>query len=99
MTIVAQAFLVLALVLAAALAIVSARAARTRQKLRAMGQRDAKAVLRQRPGVDELRNTAPPAVLDALRRGRKIEAIKLYREAAGVGLKEAKDYVEAIERR
>jgi ribosomal protein L7/L12 len=30
--------------------------------------------------------------------GNKIEAIKLYREATGVGLKEAKDAVEAIER-
>jgi len=29
--------------------------------------------------------------------GRKIEAIKLYRELAGVGLKEAKEAVEAIE--
>jgi ribosomal protein L7/L12 len=30
--------------------------------------------------------------------GRKIEAIKLYRERTGVGLKEAKDAVEALER-
>ena len=30
--------------------------------------------------------------------GRKIEAIKLYRERTGAGLKEAKDAVEAIER-
>jgi len=32
----------------------------------------------------------------ALRAGNKIEAIKLYRLAAGVGLKEAKDAVEAM---
>jgi ribosomal protein L7/L12 len=31
---------------------------------------------------------------DALRAGRTIEAIKLYREATGVGLKQAKDAVE-----
>lgn len=31
-----------------------------------------------------------------LRAGRKIEAIKIYREANGVGLKEAKDAVEAL---
>ena len=31
--------------------------------------------------------------------GRKIEAIKIYREATGAGLKEAKEAVEAIERR
>ena len=30
--------------------------------------------------------------------GRKIEAIKLYREATGAGLKEAKDVVEEIEK-
>jgi len=32
------------------------------------------------------------------RAGRKIEAIKIYRERMGVGLKEAKDAVEALER-
>jgi hypothetical protein len=31
----------------------------------------------------------------ALARGNKIEAIKLYREVTGVGLKEAKDAVES----
>jgi large subunit ribosomal protein L7/L12 len=30
--------------------------------------------------------------------GHKIEAIKLYRERTGLGLKEAKDAVEALER-
>jgi hypothetical protein len=34
--------------------------------------------------------------LDLLRRGEKIEAIKLYRERTGAGLKEAKDAVEAL---
>jgi ribosomal protein L7/L12 len=33
-----------------------------------------------------------------LRAGRKINAVKLYREAHGVGLKEAKDAVDAMER-
>lgn len=32
-----------------------------------------------------------------LRAGRKIEAIKRYREVTGVGLREAKDAVEAME--
>lgn len=46
---------------------------------------------------------APPRTADLeeqlcalLRDGRKIEAIKVYREAAGVGLKEAKDAVEGL---
>jgi ribosomal protein L7/L12 len=29
--------------------------------------------------------------------GRKIEAIKLYRQATGEGLKEAKDFIEAVQ--
>jgi ribosomal protein L7/L12 len=33
-----------------------------------------------------------------LRKGNKIEAIKIYREATGLGLKEAKEAVEALER-
>ena len=41
------------------------------------------------PGVDE-------KVLELMRAGQKIEAIKLYREQTGVGLKEAKDYVESL---
>jgi hypothetical protein len=36
-------------------------------------------------------------IIEELRRGRKIEAIKLYRRATGVGLKEAKDQVEALD--
>jgi hypothetical protein len=34
---------------------------------------------------------------EALFRGRKIEAIKIYKEATGLGLKEAKDAVDALE--
>jgi ribosomal protein L7/L12 len=41
--------------------------------------------------------TLPASVEQALRNGNKIEAIKLFREATGVGLKEAKEAVEAME--
>ena len=37
----------------------------------------------------------PAPVLHAMQRGNKIEAIKLLREATGMGLKEAKDTVDA----
>jgi hypothetical protein len=37
----------------------------------------------------------PPDAIVALQRGDKIEAIKLTRERLGLGLKEAKDLVEA----
>lgn len=43
----------------------------------------------------ESADALPPAVVDALQRGNKIEAIKLLREHSGLGLKEAKDAVEA----
>lgn len=36
-------------------------------------------------------------IMMLLRSGRKIEAIKVYREKTGVGLKEAKDAVERLE--
>ena len=39
----------------------------------------------------------PPAFYEALQANKKIQAIKIYREATGVGLKEAKDYVDALE--
>jgi ribosomal protein L7/L12 len=39
-------------------------------------------------------NLLPENVREALAKGRKIEAIKLLREATGIGLKEAKDIVE-----
>jgi len=35
---------------------------------------------------------------DLIAGGRKIEAIKLYRELTGLGLKEAKDAIDALER-
>jgi Ribosomal protein L7/L12 C-terminal domain len=41
----------------------------------------------------------PTAVRDALSRGEKIEAIRMYREATGAGLKEAKDAIEELQRR
>lgn len=41
----------------------------------------------------------PPAVVEALRSGKKIEAIKCYRQSTAVGLKEAKDFIEETQRR
>jgi ribosomal protein L7/L12 len=50
-------------------------------------------------GIQEPVPDVHPMVLQELQQGRKIQAIKAYREATGVGLKEAKDEVEAIGRR
>jgi len=38
-----------------------------------------------------------PAIQEALRRGNKIEAIKIYRELTGVGLAEAKQAIDQAE--
>lgn len=40
----------------------------------------------------------PASVTDALQRGNKMEAIKLLRGKSGLGLKEAKDVIEAAAR-
>jgi ribosomal protein L7/L12 len=41
----------------------------------------------------------PREIVEAVQSGRKIEAIKLYRKATAVGLKEAKDFIEEVQRR
>jgi hypothetical protein len=41
----------------------------------------------------------PPEIAEAMRSGKKILAIKLQRESGGMGLKEAKDFIEEVERR
>ncbi|MCE9546271.1 MAG: ribosomal protein L7/L12 [Planctomycetia bacterium] len=38
-------------------------------------------------------------ICEALFAGKKIEAIKLYRELSGQGLRESKDFVEGLEAR
>lgn len=48
------------------------------------------------PGANPL---FPPEIQEALRRGNKIEAIKIYRELTGVGLAEAKQAIERFEPR
>ncbi len=40
-------------------------------------------------------NRMPPEVLSALQRGQTIQAIKLLRTATGLGLKDAKDAIDA----
>lgn len=45
----------------------------------------------------ELTPQQTDAIIDALYGGRKIEAIKLYREATRTGLAEAKGFVDGLE--
>ena len=40
--------------------------------------------------------SVPQEAIEAIKRGNKVEAIKLTREATSMGLKESKDAVEAL---
>mgnify|MGYP000883793604 CR=1 FL=1 len=47
----------------------------------------------------ELTDSEKEAITQAIFAGRKIEAIKLYRQATGMDLKPSKDFVEALTER
>lgn len=60
-------------------------------------------LLGARPAARPAPTPLPPTDVEAEARmlvaaGRKIEAIKLVRDATGMGLKQAKDFVEDLER-
>lgn len=40
---------------------------------------------------------ASPEIMELVRRGRKTEAIKLFRQETGAGLKDAKEFIESLE--
>ncbi len=69
------------------------------QKLgRALSRLDSRIdLLLKHAGIDPYKNL-PREVVDAVQRGEKIQAIKHYREATGVGLREAKDVIEDFQR-
>ena len=95
--------LLLGLVVAAALIAVTivARMASGEHQGPALSRLEAKldALLKQEGIQFDPFSDCPPAVVDALRRGKKIDAINGYRAATGAGLKEAKEYVEEVQRR
>src|SRR5438876_97583 len=88
-------FLIIALI---ALACAAASALKPREQARLARLERKVDMLLQRAGITyDPKSQVSPEVLEALRQGNKIQAIKLYREATGVGLKEAKDFVEEIQ--
>lgn len=91
----------IAAVAAIVVALIGARIGSIEQRLGALSRLEGKldAVLKHQGIRFDPYGETPPAVLDALRRGRTIEAIKAYRVATGVGLKEAKDHVDELRRR
>jgi ribosomal protein L7/L12 len=97
-----QAFAVLFLLVIILLSVVGHQIAEIRRRLGAQSRLEAKVdLLLSHAGLtyspfDHL----PPTVAAALQHGDgKIAVIKLYREATGVGLREAKDIIDEVMRR
>jgi hypothetical protein len=83
------------------LAFVGGRINRIHSRLAKLSSMDAKLdlLLKQAGLVYEPYKGLAPEIVEALRNGQKIQAIKLYRDTTGVGLKEAKDFIEDVQRR
>jgi hypothetical protein len=71
-----------------------------RKRIRILGRVDAKLdLLLKEAGIEfDPYKGLPREVVDALQRGKKILAIKLYRDASGTDLREAKDFIEEVQR-
>lgn len=84
-----------------AVALLTLRAAGHDQRGPALSRLEAKldALLKHQGIVFDPYSDVPVRVAEALRRGKKIEAIKEYRSATGADLREAKEFVEELERR
>jgi hypothetical protein len=94
------ALLILCVLPLAILLLISWRLDGTDRRLRELSRIDVKLdLLLKQAGIEynPYRNL-PPNVIDALKRGKKIDAIKKYREAAGVNLKEATEVIEKVQR-
>jgi ribosomal protein L7/L12 len=85
---------------AALLSALSAQISALQQKISALSRLEAKVdLLLKNAGITYDPSAGlPPGVIDALEAGNKIEAIKRYRQATGRGLKEAKDFIEELQR-
>jgi hypothetical protein len=97
-----EPLLVAAILAGAVAAVLLGRLVRTREhEARALGRVEAKldAILNHQGIRFDPYADIPPKVIDAVQRGRKIEAIREYRVATGVGLKEAKARIDDLWRR
>jgi ribosomal protein L7/L12 len=57
--------------------------------------------LQDRLGMEDADEPDPwvsPEIVDLVQHGKKIQAIKLYRQQTGAGLKAAKDFIDSLER-
>ena len=92
--------LLLGLIIIATTAVLVAARAPAERRARSLARLESKidALLKHQGVTFDPYANLPAPVVDALRRGRKIEAIKEYRLATGAGLKEAKECVEDAQR-
>jgi ribosomal protein L7/L12 len=90
-----------ALVVSCLLAMILGRVASIERQVAALWRVDAKLdLLLKSAGIEyDPHKNLPAQVIESLRRGEKIQAIKHYREFSGVGLREAKEFVEEVQRR
>lgn len=90
-----------AVIAAIAVAAIGMRVAAVELRVRALSRLEGKLdALLQHQGIRfDPYGEVPQPVIEALRRGQKIEAIKAYRAATGAGLAEAKEFVEEVQRR
>ena len=86
---------------ALALGLFGIRLSQIERKINKLSSLDAKLdLLLRHSGVEyDPHKNLPPKVAEAVQGGRKIEAIKRYREATGVDLREAKAFIEEVQRR
>ncbi len=87
--------------IAIGIALLSVKLSALEQRLNRLSRLDAKVdALLKHAGVhfDEFQDV-PADVREALERGETILAIKRFRAATGVGLKEAKEFVDEVRRR
>lgn len=96
-----QSFIIASVVVLVLFAAVFMRLAILDQRLRGLSRLEAKLdSLLKHSGIEfDPYRDVPQAVVEALERGKKIEAIKHYRAATGLGLREAKEFVEEVQRR
>jgi ribosomal protein L7/L12 len=94
-------YLVGFVIVMAAVFAVFMRLASLEKRLRALSKLDAKLdALLKHAGISfDPYKEVPPAVVEALQRHKKIEAIKHYRAATGADLRQAKEFVEEVQRR
>jgi ribosomal protein L7/L12 len=91
---------IVTIIMIVVLGIIYVRLSDLEKRLTASLRLDAKLdALLKHAGIQfDLRGNLPQEAVQALERGKKIEAIKHYRAATGVGLKEAKDFIEEVQR-